>query len=240
MFLDGRLEAVVGAGARLVTEAEQLGSPVAGLNWSGTITFEPLRYLGRYDEARTALASIGLLAPGHPFGRLRTAICLAESGRQADAQTIFSQVIVDLAFNSPDDETPAAMAVLLLQLAILLEERETLSILLARLKDLGFLAGMMIVSSSIGRHLGAAAALLGKPAEARDYYNQALEVCAKIRFRPEIALTRLGLAELLLDHYPDERPAAIEHLDFAIAEFRAMKMQPSLERALKHKELLKA
>ena len=33
---------------------------------------------------------------------------------------------------------------------------------------------------------------------------------------------------------------AMAHLDFAIAEFRAMKMQPSLERALRHKELLKA
>ena len=31
-----------------------------------------------------------------------------------------------------------------------------------------------------------------------------------------------------------------EHLDFAIAEFREMKMQPSLERALKHKEILGA
>ena len=30
----------------------------------------------------------------------------------------------------------------------------------------------------------------------------------------------------------------LEHLDFAISEFRDMKMQPSLERALKHKEIL--
>jgi hypothetical protein len=30
------------------------------------------------------------------------------------------------------------------------------------------------------------------------------------------------------------------HLDFAIKEFREMKMQPSLERALRHKEILKA
>jgi hypothetical protein len=56
----------------------------------------------------------------------------------------------------------------------------------------------------------------------------------------EIPLTRLALAELRLDHYPDERAVAIDHLDFAIGEFRAMKMQPSLERALRHKELLKA
>ena len=61
-----------------------------------------------------------------------------------------------------------------------------------------------------------------------------------MRFRPEIALTRLELAELLLEHYPDERATAIEHLDFAIGEFREMKMQPSLERALRHRGLLKA
>jgi len=38
----------------------------------------------------------------------------------------------------------------------------------------------------------------------------------------------------------DRRTEALEHLDFAIAEFRDMKMQPSLERALKHKGLLGA
>jgi len=35
-------------------------------------------------------------------------------------------------------------------------------------------------------------------------------------------------------------PEALEHLDFAINEFRDMKMQPSLERALRHKEILGA
>jgi hypothetical protein len=33
---------------------------------------------------------------------------------------------------------------------------------------------------------------------------------------------------------------AIEHLDFAISEFRELKMQPSLERALRHRRLLRA
>ena len=53
-------------------------------------------------------------------------------------------------------------------------------------------------------------------------------------------MIRLELAELLLDHYPDEHDAAIEHLDFAIAEFQDMKMQPALERALGRRGLLKA
>ena len=88
--------------------------------------------------------------------------------------------------------------------------------------------------------LGGAAALLGERAQAEAYYRQALEVCAPIGFRPEIALTRLQLAELLLEGSPEEQKAAIDHLDFAIEEFRAMKMQPYLERALRHKGLLKA
>jgi hypothetical protein len=33
---------------------------------------------------------------------------------------------------------------------------------------------------------------------------------------------------------------ALERLDFAINESREMKMQPSLERALRHKDILKA
>ena len=90
------------------------------------------------------------------------------------------------------------------------------------------------------RLLGEASALLAKPNEARVYYYQALDVSQRIRNRPEIAITRLQLAELLLEHYPDERAEALEHLDFAISEFRDMKMQPSLERALRHRGLLKA
>ena len=38
----------------------------------------------------------------------------------------------------------------------------------------------------------------------------------------------------------EERAEALEHLDFAITEFRDMKMQPSLERALRRKDILKA
>ena len=63
---------------------------------------------------------------------------------------------------------------------------------------------------------------------------------AKVRHRPEMALTRLELAELLLDHYPEESAEALENLDFAITELRDMKMQPALERALSRREILEA
>ena len=45
---------------------------------------------------------------------------------------------------------------------------------------------------------------------------------------------------VLLEQYPQERAEALEHLDFAIAKFGDMKMQPSLEPALRHKEILNA
>jgi hypothetical protein len=102
--------------------------------------------------------------------------------------------------------------------------------------------GDQIASSfvSVGRLLGETSALLGEPGEARSLFSQALEVCQKVRFRPEIALIRLAMAELLLNGPPDERDESQAHLDCAIGEFQQMKMQPALERALSHKGLLKA
>jgi tetratricopeptide (TPR) repeat protein len=66
----------------------------------------------------------------------------------------------------------------------------------------------------IPHHLGGAAALLGQYEEAREHYQEAIRICTEIRFRPELALTRLQLAKLLLEHFPEERTDAIAHLDF--------------------------
>jgi hypothetical protein len=82
---------------------------------------------------------------------------------------------------------------------------------------------------SYGRLLGEAAAMLGRPEEARSCYQVALDMCQKVRFRPEIALIHLDLAQLTNDYYPDERAAAFGHQQFAAAKFGAMHMQPSLD-----------
>jgi DNA-binding CsgD family transcriptional regulator len=86
------------------------------------------------------------------------------------------------------------------------------------------------VYTCLARHLGDAAALAGDCATARAYYTQALETAGKIRFRPELALTHVRLAELSVDEGDDA--TALEHLGPAIPELRDMKMQPGLERAL--------
>jgi hypothetical protein len=55
-----------------------------------------------------------------------------------------------------------------------------------------------------------------------------------------LALTYLQFAELLLEHYPVEKKEVLENLNFAIKEFREVKMQPSLERDFRHKDIFKA
>ncbi len=139
-----------------------------------------------------------------------------------------------------EDEFWTGLDVAFLEVAVLTGHSGAADALLNRLAGSSLLTTGIMYLTCIGRHLGAAAVMLGRPEKARAHYRDSLKVTTDTRFRPEIALTRLGLAELLLEHYPEEKPEALEHLDFTIGEFREMKMQPSLERALKHKDILGA
>ena len=78
---------------------------------------------------------------------------------------------------------------------------------------------------------GEAANLSRESDRALEYFQKAMEVSTNMPDRPEIALTRFDMAELILGHFPSQRDEAMEHLELAIAEFEDMKMQPSLERA---------
>ncbi|HEY94475.1 MAG TPA: hypothetical protein G4O15_06005, partial [Dehalococcoidia bacterium] len=129
--------------------------------------------------------------------------------------------------------------ILYLEAAVLTNHRKATELLLKRFENSQIIFNPSMVSC-VDRHLGGATALLERYDEARDYYLKAIKACSEVNFRPELALSRLEFAELLLDRYPDEKADAIEHLDFAIKEFREMKMQPSLERALRRKDILKA
>ena len=235
--VDGRLEEAVAAGERLSTRAEELGVARREKPRAGAGTESALLYLGRVAEALTALRERlyegGATGQEAELGSPWEAPLLAHVGRQDEARDLLRQLRVQHGVGSPEDETTTVSLAILLQTAVLVEDLETAVVLAKRLA--GAASSPIVLNgpqgSGVARHLGAAAALLGEPEKARAYYEQAREVCAKIGFRPEIALTRLQLAELLLEHYPAERTSAIEHLDFAIGEFHEMKMQPSLEKA---------
>ncbi len=85
-----------------------------------------------------------------------------------------------------------------LEAAVLAQDRELAALVRPHLEPLAAMVNEHFVTTN-ARHLGDAAALLGEPEQAMRYYEQALEVAGKVGFRYEIALTRLGIAEVLLD-----------------------------------------
>ena len=164
---------------------------------------------------------------------------LAHLGRTDEARAVLAQSLDRFGPLIADGRLPVLLAGHLLETAVILGDSDAADLLAAPLSTLSsrLFAGSRCALTSIGRLLGGAAALRGDREQVRAYYQQGLEVSQKARFRPEIALIRLELAELLLKESPAE---ALAHLDLAIAEFQEMKMQPALERALKHKGLLHA
>jgi hypothetical protein len=191
------------------------------------------------------------------------ALCLAHAGRCDEAAELRKQF---QGSESDDDETSVNILQNLLEAAVLCNDIPAARALLRRLAAIPNSVGDSFRGVSRARLLGGAARLLGERVRARAYYEESIAMCSQVRFRPELALSHLELAELLLDdagamnraptsdadRLPsppegegpgmrgDSRAEALAHLDFAIAELRDMKMQPALERALRHKEVLKA
>ena len=238
--LDGHLERALEFGKQLYAKAKGLGSPVLGRQFADEASFRPLLYLGRAEEAMAALTRACDMAGVQPVWEvsLLRVLCLAHLGRRAEAQEALNELLNERGIGPEVDETPATFLATLLEASVLVQEHEAAEFLAHRLADLRRFAADGSYLTCIARHLGGAAALRGEQDEARALYHEAAELTGRIRNRPEMALTRLQLAELLLDAYPDERDEARKHLDFVVTEFRDMGMKSSLERAMNHAELL--
>jgi len=231
--LDGRLEEAVDMARRTRARGDEAGVVEWTLAFLGMVSLRPRLHLRKADDGIQPWVQAGIPSIG--------ALCLAYLGRHSEVVEILERrVLARPDIGSAEDEAPAWEDILFLEAAVMVGHREAADLLLRRLAGSNVHTSGMQCTTCAARHLGAAAALLGRPEEARAHYQDALKVATEMRFRPEVALTRLQVAELLLEHYPDEKSEALEHLDFAINEFRDMKMQPSLERALKHKEILGA
>jgi tetratricopeptide (TPR) repeat protein len=233
--VDGRLEEVDGIGRKMRAHGEELDlmGYSALMEWIATRIARD--YLGKNDEISQLSEKLGLftqwLAPpdlSRPEGKAKMVALLEE------------RVMARPNFDTPDDGVPISMDVYFLNMATAVGHRQAAEKLMKRLGDLRLYTTGLYSVQSPSLVIGDSAVFLGRYDDARRYYRKGLELAAMIRYRPEIALLRLHLAELLLEHYPDEKKEALEHLDFAIKEFREMKMQPSLERALRHKDILKA
>jgi DNA-binding CsgD family transcriptional regulator len=233
--IDGRLDDGLSAGNRLVATSEEHGISLRGHHYFAVWATRALGLLGRWDEALAAVErTIELAESEAPVVTGRRILCLAHLGRKDEASERL-RVFLAGASGLKDESNylPISVLIQLLEAAILVEDQDLIAELAKPLMPVPFLAISDWVLTCVARHLGAAADLLGKTEEARSYFEQAIQVCEDVSFRPEAALSRLGLAELLLKHYPEERAAALEQLDFVIGEFEAMGMEPALRRALR-------
>jgi DNA-binding CsgD family transcriptional regulator len=239
--LDGHLEDAWARFNGIADQADELGMPVL---WRQGGLLEhllaPSLHLGRarrwLDAFDQTVRPTTVAQPGHQSAysiRLTggRALCLAQVGRTEEARALVAPLLDNI--EGMDDELPIGAVARLLQAAVVVELREAANALAGRLACVAHLNGDTLVLVCIARHLGDAAVLGGDRTAARRYYAQALESAGKIRFRPELALTHLRLAELLLKEADDaSRSEALEHLDLAVPELQDMKMQPALERAL--------
>jgi DNA-binding CsgD family transcriptional regulator len=221
--LDGRLEEAAAIAQQSIEYSAEAGLPDHGLISAGLIGLRPLLLLGRYDDT-VRLVTTGT-AP-------LKAVTMAHVGQYAEARAYLDEgVMARPDFGTERDVTHQYMDVFRLEAAVLVRHQPAAARLLDRLAPLTHITTGVRLPTCVARHLGAAAAMLGRTDEALDFYRSALDTAHEMRFRPEIALTHLGLAELLLDAFPARRDEAIRHLDLALPEIREMKMAPALARA---------
>jgi tetratricopeptide (TPR) repeat protein len=238
---DGHLEDVTDIARRIRSRGEEAGVSEIANTYAGQADGRARVYLGRRLEALERALRDANVVPNRFAASLVLCLVLAHLGRKEEASEILERYVVRRpGIGTAEDEALTYVDSLYLEAAVLTGHRKAAELLLNRFAGTGVCTPGIFYPTCIARHLGAACALLGRYDEARKYYDEAIKVCTEMRFCPELALTRLQLSELLLEHYPNEKKEAVEHLDFAIKEFREMKMQPSLERALGHKEILKA
>jgi DNA-binding CsgD family transcriptional regulator len=221
-ILDGRLEEAVANSEQMVDYGRDMGLPDYARLLAGLANQRALFYLGRYDEAVQEVST----APAR-------VLALAYLGHLAEVKAHLDEFVLARAgFGTHEDETPIYMDVFRLEAAILVGHRAAAARLLDRIASAeSYVTTGVRLPTCIARHLAAAAALLGRREEARAHYQMALVASRAMPFRPEVALSSLGFAELLLTSYPKERAEALRYLEFAQLELRALGMAPAVAHA---------
>ena len=234
MIMNGNHEKALEIVEEMRKRAEQVGALATAIQTSMVGEVRALINLGIYKTVPEDLARLY-------EGRMQDCIVHSYLGRKEDARKTLDRFVVNRPnMGTNKDFIPYFADVAFLEASVLAGHAKAAEMLLRRLSGTGLYTSGFRWPTCISRHLGAAAVMLERHEEAREHYKESIRICTEMRFRPELALSRLQLAELLLDHYPDEKTDALEHLAFSIEEFREMKMQPSLERALRRKDILKA
>ncbi len=228
-YFAGELEKTADIGDDLMSRADNMGIAAWGRLVGAWLRPAALISLGRFDEVLQTAWAFEALPYGEAIGAQIYAMC----GRREEARTAMDKALVREKSNG-EEWTDRVTLMALLYAATQLEEREVVASLLPRLEDaVRYSHNNMALTT--GRVLGTASMLLGDAEQARLQFEDALAVARNLPSRPEVALVRSEMARLLFEHFPEERAAAIEHLNEASREFQAMGMTPALEEAMRLK-----
>lgn len=243
--LDGRLEDALELRTDMLTRAQEQGT---GLPFIERGTRRALILRGQAEPVVAGVAS----------GADVLALCYAGDREQASKALhgTLRRFLTESGEVDPQAWRGNAWMTLL-EAATLLKDRRAIDLVIASLEGLPPIEPVLL--SCAPHWAGRAMALRDDRDRALAHYREALDICQRIRYRPEIALIHLDLAELLLEEALSAQPSAVsnreggvklradqlkaealEHLDFAIPEFEAMKMPPSLEQAQALRQKLNA
>ena len=180
----------------------------------------PLTYQGQVERYMEVVhAYVSAAAPPRAVAPLMLASALTDLGRIQEAHVAAGS----LGVGNTGDGTILDLA-LRLELAIAWNDAHDAEGLAGQLAPVAHLA-MVVGMPNAARLIGNAALLRGDVSAARAHFELAVERTSQIRYRPELALSRLELAELLLDHFRTDASLALEHLRAAKAEFEALDMR---------------
>ena len=164
--LDGELEDAARITEEILEIGESFGAAAAGAQVSA-LGVRPLIYLGRFEEALRPIQRLVDVAVWgiHPSTQ---AMCHAHMGLHDEARGGLRRTMEQGGITAEQDETTEAVLAMLLEAAVLVEDREATEVFSQRLAALSHLSGFFVVNVCPGRILGSAASLLGKPNEARE------------------------------------------------------------------------
>lgn len=227
-YLDGDLEAAAAAAEALAEADSAAEQPGVASAYATFFFIWPYLLRGR-ESPRMRPAGQSTSANWAPL----RALVLALNGRIAEARETLAAIARSQSGHGPaaPDSIPIHMVVPMLHAACLVGDPELARWFAAPLWDTDSATTGLFHTTVVKRHLASAAALLGEPERSRTLYQEALGQALARRFRPEVALIRLELGQLLLERFPESHAEAREHVAFALAEFEKMGMAPSVARA---------
>jgi DNA-binding CsgD family transcriptional regulator/tetratricopeptide (TPR) repeat protein len=230
-YMDGKLEETVEILERILTDTQYADYREGASQHTMWVGLRPLLYMGFKDYIESTLGKTIhkiLNSTAHVTPPLLEAFL----GNYAKVNEMIDQMLASRKdITSTNDKTQVWYDIAYLEAAVMAGHHPAVEKLLERLSGNTLSLVVLFWPTCIARQLGTAAAFLERYNEARDYYRHVIKICTETGFRPELALTRLQFAELLLIHYPDQEKEALELLTSAVKDLDKMKMRPSLKHA---------